>query len=100
MSFNPSQPVNTRDPVLFVFDSHAKPGICRCFIHFEELFHLVGAFGQNLKRMLRRLLHYIENLPDIGGRDLLMKQVAHRIYKVDGWPFPLYWISQALREEG
>ncbi len=58
----------------------------------------VCPFGQNLKRMVRAMLNDIENLIDVVVPYCFVKQVGHRIDKINCGLLPSHGLVKAIRE--
>jgi hypothetical protein len=59
--------------------------------------HSFRTLGQNLKRMVMRLLDCVEHPLDLADRYHLVKQVGHRVHEVDRRFTAHQWLGQAPR---
>lgn len=83
-----------------VFDAHAHPDMRLPIQRIAQLDQTFRPFGEHLVLMPVRPAHNVEDVADIGERDLRMKQVAHRIHKDAFGGLPLQRQFEHLRLQG
>jgi hypothetical protein len=94
---DPAQHVDPRKSVLSVLDEDSELGVRGRGAPTAEGGHSFRTLGQNLKRMVVRLLDYVEHPLDVAERYLLVKQVGHRVHEVDRRFMALQRLGQAPR---
>jgi hypothetical protein len=66
-----------------VFHTHAHPDIRRPRKLRRKVHEPFATFGKHLKSVVWAIAHCLEYTLDIGKWDIVVKEVAHRIYKHD-----------------
>jgi hypothetical protein len=82
-----------------ILDAHADPDVRMPRQRRCELSQALVTLGQDLKRVPMGLSHDLEDLLEVGVRNTLVEEVAHRVDEDHSRPRPLQWLLQPLRPE-
>src|ERR1700684_1604514 len=82
-----------------VLDRDPDPDVRVPVQHWRKLGQPLVALGQDLERMPVGLSHDLEDPLDIGVRNALVEEVAHRVDEDHPRTRPLQWLLQPLRPE-